>query len=207
MIYLSLNINQNEIYSLTYEDFWFLKIPIKKEQLDKYNAKKTDKSFLIKSLTNNSFNSAQDSKQKDKNNIRKSENSQNPVTIEQKPDNEINILENIDVNKIEISDKIQENIDSELKNIFIQQIKFLTQKVEDCNLKMSQITDINNKEIETLKEEHKKELNEYNLKFQNMERDYNNKIDELKRKHNSEIKDIKDQNSQQISEMRKAANV
>jgi len=203
-IYLSLNINQNENYSLTYEDFWFLKIPIKKEQLDKYNAKKTDKSFLIKSLTNNSFNSAQDSKQKDKNNIRKSENSQNPVTIEQKPDNEINILENIDVNKIEISDKIQENIDSELKDMFIQQIKFLTQKVEDCNLKITQITDINNKEIETIKEVHKKELKEYNLKFQNMERDYNNKIDELKRKHNSEIKDIKDQNSQQISEMRKA---
>ena len=48
MIYLSLDINQNENYSLTYEDFWFLKIPIKKEKLEEYNAKKTDKSFFNK---------------------------------------------------------------------------------------------------------------------------------------------------------------
>ena len=179
MIYLSLNINQNENYSLTYEDFWFIKIPIKKEQLEEYNAKKTDKSFLIKSLTNNSFNSSQDSMQNNKNNMHKSEN-----------------LENTDANKIEISDKIQENIDS----ILIQQIKLLTQKVDNCNLKISQITEFNNKE----KEDHKKEINEYNLKIQNMEKDYNNKIDELRKKYNSEIKNIKDQSNQQISKIKKA---
>ena len=122
MIYLSLNINPNEYYSLNYEDSWFLKIPIKKEQLEEYNAKKVDKSVLINSLTKNSFNSFQDSQQNIKNNIHKSENSLNPVTIEQKKGNEINQLENTDVNKIKISDKFQENIDNELKNILIQQI-------------------------------------------------------------------------------------
>ena len=158
--------------------------------------KKQIKVFLIKCLTKNSFNSAQESKQNNKNNIHKSENFLNQANIEQKPNNEINKLENTDVNKIEISDKIQENIDS----ILIQKIKLLNQKVDDCNLKIKQITEFNSKE----KEDHKKEINEYNLKIQNMEKDYNNKIDGLRKKYNSEIKNIKDQSSQQISEIKKA---
>lgn len=207
MIYLSININPNEYYSLTYEDSWFLKIPIKKEQLEEYNAKKEDKSFLINSLnslTKNSFNSFQDSKPNINNNIHKSENFLNPVTVEQKKGNEINKLENTDVNKIKASNKFQGNIDNELNIFLIQQISLLTKNVDDCNIKISQMANLKEKEIENIKENHKKEINEYNLKFQNMEKDYNNKIDELSKKYNSEIKNIKDQNSQYISEIRKA---